>query len=807
MNNQQLPAKRAADDPEPHADTLSKAPLSRRGAGRFFRGKFIKSLLATVIFMVVFFATTKAWKLDLYKPFSYWGDALEMASYLGRDYVFNDLRERFFAPFGIEHASPLRYVVNLLFQPNATLFQMAYSITRDVVAALNLYYLATFPLVFLSAYWVYGRLKLSDPFRFGSAALYALMPYHFERNVGHLMESSYFIVPLFGYILILVFKARPFFHSYSGRAWRVDWKQGQDWGFFVALVCFSAINDYHQFFFALLLAIAALLSYVRHRNWRILLGATILLGAIALSIGGRQVFNKAVAEPGLELSDISRPISGYGDAERYGLKIVQILLPVSAHPLPSFRAIRSTYDAAHEVNENATVALGLFGAVGFLFLMFRGTFAIIRPTARIRILDISSLLNMLCVLIATIGGFASVAATAGVLLFGPESILAQVRCYNRIIVFIAFFSYYAASVLVRRSLFRISAYVKGNQFKTTVALVGWLPVFAFAVWDQVPFKLTNSRDGATRYMSDKNFFGRIESELPTRSMLFQYPYNIHHMNISNSGVPPYNYADGLRPYLNSRTLRFTYGGDAGSAQANWLKETSACAPDQMVRRLCEYGFAGIIVHRKLFEDPKSAAEFEAQLRSVLDVSPEESADHDFSFFPLGEFCVRNRIPPRDLDEEKARFLHRPIGIRKAPAPQQLVSVVRIVPGPTTSHLVGSFDSKTAALVAGQGEKGWLMYGPYVKLSPGGYRAVFSVTVEAPSSDTEAGLVEVSRIIGRSQLSELVSVPLRSASGEQQISLTFHTMPNDFSPYEFRVFVNGVEDRVSVTGVAVEKISD
>ncbi|MEY2577381.1 MAG: hypothetical protein QOI49_205 [Verrucomicrobiota bacterium] len=799
--------KQSTESPQYSRQTSASFSAFGATVGRALRGKRIRAALATLLFLAICLVTTKAWKLDVYQPFSYWGDALEMASYLGRDYVFNDLRERFFAPFGIEHASSLRYLVNFLFQPNAALFQIAYSITRDAVAALNLYYLVTFPLVFLSAYWVYGRLKLSNPFRFGSAALYALMPYHLQRNVGHLMESSYFIVPLFGYILILVFRARPFFHSYRDRAWRLDWKQGQDWGFFVVLVCFSAINDYHQFFFTLLLAIAALLSYVRHRNGRILLGATILLGAIALSIGGRLVFNKAVAEPGLELSDISKPISGYGEAERYGLKIVQILLPVSEHRLPSFRVIRSTYEAKHEVNENATVALGLFGAAGFLFLMFRSAFAMIRRSSRVRILDISSLLNLLCVLIATIGGFASVAATAGVLLFGPESILAQVRCYNRIIVFIAFFSYYAASVLVRRSLFRISKYVKGNQLKTTVALVGWLPVFVFALWDQVPFKLTNSTDGATRYASDKTFFGGIESKLPTGSMLFQYPYNIHHVNLSNSGLPPYNYADGLRPYLNSRTLRFTYGGDAGSAQANWLKETSAYAPDQMIRRLCEYGFAGIIVHRKLFKDIQLATAFEAQLRDASGVSPEESADQDFAFFPLGAFCVRNQIPQRDLGEEKARLLHRPIQIRKAPASQQLVSVVRVVPGPTTSHLVGSFDSKTAALVAGPGERGWLMYGPYVKLSPGGYRAVFSVTVEAPSSDTETGLVDVSRIIDRSQVSELVSVPLRSAPGEQQIALKFHTMPSDLFPYEFRVFVNGAEDRVSVGGVVVEKISD
>jgi hypothetical protein len=169
MIGSKLPLNEAADDSEPGGETPGRVSLSPVGIVRVFRGRFIRGLLATVVFVVIFLATTDAWKLNLYSPINYSGDALEMASYLGRDYVFNDLRERFFAPFSVEHASPLRYVVNFLFQPNSSLFLIAFSVTRDVIASLNLYYLLTFPLAFLSAYWVYGRLRLSDPFRFGSA--------------------------------------------------------------------------------------------------------------------------------------------------------------------------------------------------------------------------------------------------------------------------------------------------------------------------------------------------------------------------------------------------------------------------------------------------------------------------------------------------------------------------------------------------------------------------------------------------------------------------------------------------------------
>lgn len=624
------------------------------GIRKVFRGKLVRYLVATILFLLLFLAASGAWKVNLYRPIMYWGDALEMASYHGLDYVFNDLRERSFAPFGVEVPSRLRYASNLLFQPNATLFLAAYLVTQDAIASVNLYYLLTFPLAFLCAYWVYGRLKLPDPFRFGSATLFALMPYHFQRSLGHLMESSYFLVPLLAYMTLLVFAVRPYFHSYRDGAWRWSWKEKRDWLFLGVLVFLVQINEYHQFFFMMLLGIAALIASIQRRSYHVLAGAAILLGAAALSTVAKMVLNNLAAEPELGLSVIGTPISGYGEAEVYGLKMIQVFLPVGNHRLGSFDALRGIYNSAHVVNENSTVALGLLGAVGFGYLVARGVYAIIAKRPNSRILDLCSLLTLCCVLIATVGGGASLIATFGNILFGPESLLTQVRCYNRIIVFIAFFSYYAGSVLVRRLALRASARATGYLRGKIVAGMVALPIFAFALWDQVPFQITNSPDGSKRHASDKRFFSEIEAQLPPRSRIFQFPFNIHHFDVHQSRLP-YNYADGIRPYLNSRTLRFTYGGDNGSPQITWLEETSALPPQEMIQRLCEYDFSGILVHRKLFRESEEAAKFEAQLRDVLGPLLQESTDQDFSFAPLSEFCVRQRVEKFDLSAERLKL--------------------------------------------------------------------------------------------------------------------------------------------------------
>ncbi len=769
---------------------------SRLSAGninpaRLTRHRVFRVCVALVLFLAIFLTITGAWRINLRNPITYWGDALEMASYFGRDYVFNDLHERLFAPFGAEHSSPLRYAFDFLFQANSTLFIVAYWITQDVISALNLYYLATFPLVFLSAFWVYGRLNLPAPFRFFAATLYALVPFHFQRGESHLMESSYFLVPLLSYILVLTFRARPFFHRYASGAWQLSWRDKQDWFFLAAMFFLSSLNEYHQFFFLMLLALAALASSLRHRNYRILVGAAILLLASGASTIAKTYFAGLLNEPGLELSQIGVPIATYGDAERFGLKMIQVVLPVSGHNFPPFQNITQTYNTAHEVNENSTVALGLLGAAGFVYLLANGIGAIVRKKKNLRIVDLLSLLTLACVLIATIGGGASAIGTASKLLLGPSALLTQVRGYNRIIVFIAFFSYYACAAFFGMFARRISNRATGPIVQKAAPGAIFVSILAFALWDQVPFRFINDRSEARRHASDREFFMRLEGELPARALIFQYPFNIHHANVSNSGTPPYNYADGIRPYLNSKTLRFTYGGDNGSAQIKWLQQTAALPPESMLSRLCEYGFSGILIHRKLFNSEAEAADFEARLTKAMSSSLQESIDKDFSFGRVDQFCQQHGIAaleggnPFKLLQDQTKHFH-------------------IVPSSITTHMTGKFDPETKAMVAVEGEAGPLMYGPYATLAPGRYRATFSISAEAAADGAEVGLVDVNGFEGGASNAPLASAALKAMPGTQQIQLTFQA-PDSSALYEFRVFVNGKQTRVSVRGVEVEKL--
>jgi phosphoglycerol transferase len=76
----------------------------------------------------------------------------------------------------------------------------------------------------------------------------------------------------------------------------------------------------------------------------------------------------------------------------------------------------------------------------------------------------------------------------------------------------------------------------------------------------------------------------------------------------------------------------------------------------MIERLCEFGFSGIVIHRKLFSTAEKAAELEGRLSTLLGCEIQESNDKDFSFLRLDDFCAAKGPPKRDLTAERIKLL-------------------------------------------------------------------------------------------------------------------------------------------------------
>jgi len=745
-------------------------------------------LIAICVFGLLFFWLCQVASVDINQPLSYQGDVLEWLSYFDHDFVANDLNTRLHAPFELDHPQQIRYLYNALFQSNSILIWLAHLAGGDAVRTLNVAYLATFFLVFAIAYWVCSRLALDNPYRFCAASLYALMPYHFLRNQQHFSESCYYLTPLLALLILWLWSARPIAHAWNGAQWKLDWRARYIWMILLLLVCFTSFHPYHQFFFAVLAACVAPLAAMYRNSWRpLLVGSTLALVAIAVLLFKDAVLH-ALITPELALSVNGQAISNYGDAEQYPLKLAQLMLPVQGHRLPSLAALRATYDAANPLNnENGSTTLGLVGSIGLVACVVLA----LLPTQRLRMSTPGKMgtIALLALLFAVMGGISSLISIASLALLGPGAELTQTRGWNRIVIFIGFFAYFTAFWLLRSGMQWLNKRLPVIPYLLLVWPVT-AAVFAFALWDQVPYKIAQDRDG--KYLSDKKFFGQIEASLPAESRIFQLPFLVHHWS---AWVQPHvYYTDGLRPFLASQKLHFTYGGDLGTPQLQWLHIAAELPAEQAAPYLCRNDFAGVLVQQNMLENP---AGFQKPWTSLLG-EPLTSDDQNYAFFDLRAFCEVHAPDLIDLHALKTKLEEDARNGR------------HFIPAASLDHRIGRYEVaanlQSIGWMSTSNEDGWLAFGPREPLRSGSYRAIFKFSgiqaISAPGSvnmDINASVSAHPVILGARHI---------EADGERRPvseSLDFR-VTREMSAFEYRVTKpQGVE--VHFDGVEVQRLSD
>lgn len=753
---------------------------------RLLKGGKSKSLLAWLAFICLFYLICDLRNLDIAAPLAYSGDVLDAYAVHGRDYSVNDLETRLYAPFSQEEKNSGDNVRNLLFQPNANLTLLAYALSGDAITASNIYYLLTYVLAFGIAYYVLGRLGLREPFRFSAALLYALMPFHFQRGFNHILESSYFLTPLLVLVLLWMWSARPLLSSWKDDRWKTTFTDRRSLFALVVIVFLSSFHYYHQFFFALLAGFSALFSYTYRRSTRHLWTGLALAALAVAVLLGKGVFQHILRAPELDLSVSGASFAPYGEAEHYPLKIIQILLPVQGHRSAFLAEVRRIYDVSHDlVNENSTVSLGLLGATGFLILIAS---ALLSRTQKLSVVSKFGLLTVAILLFASMGGFSSVLSTVSLLFFGPEFELTQARAWNRMVIYIGFFAYAAFFLGLQRAVHWLrERHLRALSMRALCFLVG-LPLLGLALWDQVPYKITNDPRGVAAYRSDKAFFGEIEARLPKNSAILQMPLVINHESGVVNGV---YYTDAWRPYLASSHLKFSFGGDPGSVQSRWLKSTLMLPPRETLLEACRYGFAGILVHRPMLP---AAEKLEQPLNALLG-KPVTSRAGDFSFYPIAPFCGANKVEKIDLHAAGSLAL----------ADAASAALVTDFGTEQLSRQTGKLEVDAhgrTCVVASQGNAGFLSYGPYASFKPGDYLARFQLSIDAAQGES-AGSVDVAVTEGKS-LQVLGTRALGLTPGTGDIAIPF-SVRSQTGKHEFRVFASGT-GTVRLCGVRVQRMA-
>jgi hypothetical protein len=585
-------------------------------------------VVAAVLCVLILTYSLKLWRLDIHRPLDYWGDSIMVQIWNKTIYEFGWYLKnpRLGAPYTM-HMGDFPMADGL----HQGIYKGLGWITPNYVVALNLFFLATFPLTTLTALYVSRKLGLGSWTAVTCSLLYAFLPYHFLRQIAHLYLASYYVVPLS--ILVI-------YRIYTGEVGIFAAKETQDttptkprlWGSLLICVLQGCAGVYYGFFACYLLLISAGMSAVQRRS-----AVPIFTAILFIAVTTSSLLVNLTPHLLYRLEHGSNPAIATRrtiEPEVHGLKIAQLILPSFHHPIKQFAGWTWHYMTnSVSTSENSTSTLGLVGCFGFFMLVFLLWVPGDRSNQTLRVF---SILTIFSVLLCTIGGFSSLFS-----LF----VTPLIRGYNRISVYIAFFSIFTTCLLLE--WFSKSLAERGYHPWVFRSLV--CAVLAVGILDQVPAKAsrlyTKNTYSAARWQNDVDFFGRVEASMPENALIFQYPHMTFPegewpegvLSVDPSGAFHHTSYDHGRGYLHTKTLRWSFPIRGRYVDTVFQEMSQKPLPD-LLKTLALGEFSGIYIYRRAC--PDYATELEANLRDLLGASPLVSRDTSMSFFDMRDYADR-----------------------------------------------------------------------------------------------------------------------------------------------------------------------
>ena len=547
--------------------------------------------LTIILSLLILTWVMKLWRADFNVPFAYFGDSL-LYSIAAKGTIEHGWwwhNASLGAPAGLNYAA-YPAMENFHF----ALIKLISLFTSNHALVINIFYLLTFPLTAITSLYFFRHLKFSFGPALVASLLYAFLPYHFFRSY-HLLMAAYYLVPLTVLVMVWVsFGERFLVYIPENRRWpRLDWKSNKAVLSVIICMIVGTCGVYYPYFACFLLVVAGFIGWFHSRGISPLFTALLLTAVIVGSVLVNHLPTMRYQQLHGSAAMGARSVS---DAEIMGLKITQLLLPIGGHRWEPLGALKYRYNLGPLVNENDTASLGFVGGIGFLILVV-AIFYKRKP----ELIDRLSLLNLAAFLFATIGGFGVLFA----LLISP-----QIRAYNRISVFIAFFSL-AAVAYSLDVLFKTA----GTKAARAFYYAGLAAIVVVGVLDQTTttfFFVPEYEKIKHEYQNDADFIGHIEAVLPQGAAVFQLPYMQFPESPTLHKMIDHEH---LKAYLHSKNLRWSYGVAAREKEDAWQRAVSAQPAPELVNNVRAAGYAGIYLNRDGYED--QGVKIENELKSLL----------------------------------------------------------------------------------------------------------------------------------------------------------------------------------------------
>lgn len=534
--------------------------------------------------VIILFAGLRLDAIDLHAPLEYDRDVLlilpMVKATLERGFGGHWRNERLGYP-GIQELHDFPVIDHLHF----AIIWVLGKVLPDCVVVYNAYFLLTWPITALTAMFALRVLKLTLPMAAVGGLLFAFTPYHYLRGENHFFLAAYWMIPLTWLPALAICQGNlPFFRRLPcGRYQPALLHLATLWQVLLAAATASA-GAYYAFFACAIYGFIGVYAWVAGSTWKAAASAAVLIGLV----GGFGVVNHMPAFAfEAEHGKNSATVRDASEAEFYGLKIAQLILPTDGHNVTLFSQIKCRYNDPIRLlnNENSCSTLGLIGSVGLMWLLISLLLPIRRGWPHTPLAAIVGFI----ILYATVGGFSSV---FNLLVFD------QVRCPNRLSIYLVFICLFAALWPLDRFLVTRTGWARRLRYPAIAAMA------LLGIIDQTPTAWFTSdivefiQKDADRFKADRRFFGQIDEWMPSGSKIFMVPYITYPETPPRFSLGTYEH---IRGYLLTNGLVLSYGGVKNREADMWYEQVAHRSRDELLRRVVVRGFDGLFVDKRGFE--------------------------------------------------------------------------------------------------------------------------------------------------------------------------------------------------------------
>jgi phosphoglycerol transferase len=562
---------------------------------RFISQNFLYSILAGIGSVIIFILSFQLWRVDFSIPFFHnEADALLylfiIKSIVSHGWIFSN------PDVGMPNLSSI-YSLNNHPQHseffNLVIVKFLNLFTDNIFLIENLFFLITFFLISTFCFIALRVYKISVFTSFLIAILYGFLPYHFERNLCHLFLSNYAIIPLYSLVIIWIYEEKIKFIGLN-KNHRFCLTLNKYFYLSSLIVFFSCLNGFYYACFGIM---AIGFSYILfslkkgnffNRNFLNILFLIFIFFVVTIYINIPTIVGF--------FKDNAIPHRGYNDSYIYGIKIINLFLPIENHYFEFLAKIKIFFNVfVDNEMENSSASLGIVGATGFLFSLLwlllknNNNSFYVKTVKRFFLKEedcdkISFLasMNFLSILFLSAGG--------GLIMFILVG-FPFLRSNARFVVFIAFFSFVIIGIIFDKI-------IAHKFFKTTNKSKLFVMIIAIlAFGDQVgisSFKVIQPTEIIDQYQNDQDFVDEIEKSLPINSSVFVLPF---------FGYPEEtnDYQRGLIGYLYSRNLKWSYPVNKKSKTLIWQNKVFYHRDfNYFIAQLKKNGFSGVYLDKDAY---------------------------------------------------------------------------------------------------------------------------------------------------------------------------------------------------------------